>query len=787
MGIYEEQERVVITEEEEIDTLSETRAKDIITEDSAIIAERTVILRDLSFNTSNVVYEENSAIFDGIFTYTDEKGTEKTSDGAISLSLGSSDEVILYDDNQVLKAKLSKEIKARIPLRYVEEVITQKTTENTNGSLNFESVHKDNNSRFKTKLEFDKNDIEVGETTLHHDDAVSTYVVPIKIQPSIARVSETANTLELTIDSTTYIVTAKLKNKNGAVLSTQTIDLPLEEMIINVRYDKTTKEIVLTLKSGETTRISVADLVSGLVSTTEFNQYKQQAESEIQRVDNRIDDLELYKFPNVTIVGNPTINNGQISGFTNADYLQFPNIIDVNNQPFEIEFEFTTGNDVITQQNVIDSYFGIALAIRNGRGLMEISGNGSSWDLGSAIGDLMIMPNTTYRARLTWDTFDYRTYLSTDGQPFVVDMRIRNTSTQPYPRTIFIGGSYGLFGEGTDHRWKGSINLNMASLTIGGITVWYGMDDVGLSSRADRNLGNITEDGKQVIKDNAGVVVDIGSAQFIEAGGVFPSISVEDCKKIFLNHQKAIYQVLDWTLYGTHNYLVVVSTDVVSGTYFIDVLVHNEYHIAYSWTESQTGYANHNIIKGGSGTTVKINGEAQNEVSFTSDPQTQLNNKVPTTRTVNGKDLSNNISLTASDVGASTFSGDYNDLSNKPTIPDSYTKAEILNVIYPVGSIYLSVNNVDPSTFIGGTWTKVINNADLMYGGIRSDNYNFELTGQTTGAKINLRSGESKSAGSAGNLNMYVQSGETNSWETFRYTGGLTTNTLRVYAWKRTA
>lgn len=47
---------------------------------------------------------------------------------------------------------------------------------------------------------------------------------------------------------------------------------------------------------------------------------------------------------------------------------------------------------------------------------------------------------------------------------------------------------------------------------------------------------------------------------------------------------------------------------------------------------------------------------------------------VPTTRTVNGKALSSNIALSATDVGAlpsttTLFSGDYNDLSNKPTIP----------------------------------------------------------------------------------------------------------------------
>ena len=47
---------------------------------------------------------------------------------------------------------------------------------------------------------------------------------------------------------------------------------------------------------------------------------------------------------------------------------------------------------------------------------------------------------------------------------------------------------------------------------------------------------------------------------------------------------------------------------------------------------------------------------------------------VPTTRTVNGKALSANITLSAIDVGAlpnttALFSGSYNDLSDKPTIP----------------------------------------------------------------------------------------------------------------------
>lgn len=36
-------------------------------------------------------------------------------------------------------------------------------------------------------------------------------------------------------------------------------------------------------------------------------------------------------------------------------------------------------------------------------------------------------------------------------------------------------------------------------------------------------------------------------------------------------------------------------------------------------------------------------------------------------------------------------------------------KINLLNMIYPIGSIYLTVNNVDPSTIFGGTWKKIEN------------------------------------------------------------------------------
>lgn len=74
-----------------------------------------------------------------------------------------------------------------------------------------------------------------------------------------------ATSLLLEIDSSTYVVTATLKNKNGDTLgSPQTIDLPLETVVVGGSYDDSTKKVILTLKNGNTIEFSVADLVDGL-------------------------------------------------------------------------------------------------------------------------------------------------------------------------------------------------------------------------------------------------------------------------------------------------------------------------------------------------------------------------------------------------------------------------------------------------------------------------------------------------------------------------------------------
>lgn len=216
--------------------------------------------------------------------------------------------------------------------------------------------------------------------------------------------------------------------------------------------------------------------------------------SDITTLKGKVQEIESARVPNAIIVGSPIIQQGQISGFSNEDYMQFPFLVDLTNKRFTINFCFTTGDDVTTQQNILDSYFGLALAIRNGKGLMAISHNGTSW-MGEIVGTMTIDPNTTYYAQLSWNRINYQTKLSTDGTIFTPDMNFGSIQS-PYPRTMFIGGSPDLFGPGTAHPFKGSINFYKCSFYEEDVEKWQGMDDVGLATRATTSLDNLDAAGQ---------------------------------------------------------------------------------------------------------------------------------------------------------------------------------------------------------------------------------------------------------------------------------------------------
>lgn len=212
-------------------------------------------------------------------------------------------------------------------------------------------------------------------------------------------------------------------------------------------------------------------------------------------VDDKVSEVEMFKFPNATIVGEPTITHGQVSDFTMNDYLEFPFLVDFRGRAFEINFAFTTGTNVDVQQNILDSEYGLAFAIRDKHLVLALSFNGTSWAT-EQVGTLTLAPQTTYRIRISWSRLLYKVQYSTDGGETYVDDISFGQNLNPYPKQMFIG-----VGKLADNYFEGSINLNYADVKINGELIWQGMDDVGLATRAATDLSNLDSAGVQKIKD----------------------------------------------------------------------------------------------------------------------------------------------------------------------------------------------------------------------------------------------------------------------------------------------
>ena len=76
--------------------------------------------------------------------------------------------------------------------------------------------------------------------------------------------TSTGSLIDLEINQSTYVITLSLKDIDGNVISTDTIDLPLENVVVNGSFDNVNKKIVLTLENGNTVDIPVGDLIAGL-------------------------------------------------------------------------------------------------------------------------------------------------------------------------------------------------------------------------------------------------------------------------------------------------------------------------------------------------------------------------------------------------------------------------------------------------------------------------------------------------------------------------------------------
>lgn len=117
-------------------------------------------------------------------------------------------------------------------------------------------------------LTIQRNSTNVGTFTAN---ASSNKTINITVPTTAADVSalpastKYGASITVSLNTTDYKMTTTLKDQDGNTLGTaQTVDLPLESVVVNGSYDSTNKKIVLTLQNGNTVDIPVGDLIAGL-------------------------------------------------------------------------------------------------------------------------------------------------------------------------------------------------------------------------------------------------------------------------------------------------------------------------------------------------------------------------------------------------------------------------------------------------------------------------------------------------------------------------------------------
>ena len=128
---------------------------------------------------------------------------------------------------------------------------------------------------------------------------------------------------------------------------------------------------------------------------------------------------------------------------------------------------------------------------------------------------------------------------------------------------------------------------------------------------------------------------------------------------------------------------------------------------------------------------------------------------------------------------------------------------DLLNKVYPIGSIYLTTNSVNPSNLIGGTWVRFGNGRTLV--GVNESDTDFSTVEKTGGEKTHLLTVNEMPSHShnlvlnsyysnAGGNDSFAKEGyydNTTSKTTTKTGGGQAHNNLQpyitVYMWKRTA
>ena len=170
-----------------------------------------------------------------------------------------------------------------------------------------------------------------------------------------------------------------------------------------------------------------------------------------------------------------------------------------------------------------------------------------------------------------------------------------------------------------------------------------------------------------------------------------------------------------------------------------------------TWVDRVSQYPNRRTINDGATTKVVTVGRDEGTVSvegtpLNADTFNDLENRILAACNGGGggggfsgdyDDLYNRPKINGVTLTGNKTTGDlaisYDDLTDKPVIP---TLQSFLNILYPVGTIYTSVSNANPGLTMGGTWTLFGAGKTLV--GVDTTDTDFNASEKTGGEKAHI-------------------------------------------------
>lgn len=281
-------------------------------------------------------------------------------------------------------------------------------------------------------------------------------------------------------------LTGDVENLSGEIDNKQ----PLIDDLEQIRANAEAGANITSQVGTNTTNISNLQLLKQNITDDSLTTSNKTITGAVNELLALIRDIQLFKFPDATIIGNPTINNGQISDFSSANYLILPSAFDTKDRAFEINMAFRTGTNITTTQNLLGGNLCIALLIESGKLVFRASNNGTGWNVADITTTLSMEANTNYYVRIEFNKLNYKILYSTNGEDYN-QVGYKVTTEAPRHGQVLIG-----IGNNQHNPFLGIINLNKTYIKLNNSVVWQGMDDAGLSTRLDLSLSNIDEIGQ---------------------------------------------------------------------------------------------------------------------------------------------------------------------------------------------------------------------------------------------------------------------------------------------------